>query len=39
MGLFHLSNEVHDDETVDRFGDLFDTILELDGDGGIRREE
>jgi KaiC/GvpD/RAD55 family RecA-like ATPase len=39
VGLFHLSNEVHDDETVDRFGDLFDTILELDGDGGIRREE
>ena len=39
VGLFHLSNEVHDDETVDRFRDLFDTVLELDGDGGIRREE
>jgi KaiC/GvpD/RAD55 family RecA-like ATPase len=39
VGLFHLSNEVHDDETVDRFRDLFDTVLELDGDGGIRRGE
>jgi KaiC/GvpD/RAD55 family RecA-like ATPase len=39
VGLFHLSNEVHDDETVDRFRGLFDTVLELDGDGGIRREE
>ncbi|GGJ07219.1 hypothetical protein GCM10008995_16340 [Halobellus salinus] len=39
VGLFHLSNEVHDDETVDRFRDLFNTVLELDGDGGIRREE
>ena len=39
VGLFHLSNEVHDDETVDRFRDRFDTVLELDGDGGIRRGE
>jgi len=39
VGLFHLSNEVHDDETVGRFRDLFDTVLELDVDGGIRRGE
>ena len=37
VGLFHLSNEVHDDDTVDRFRELFDTVLELDVDGGIRR--
>ena len=39
VGLFHLSNEVHDDDTVDRFRELFDTVLELDVDGGIRRDE
>ena len=39
VGLFHLSNEVHDDETVDRFRDLFDTILELDVDGGVQLDE
>ena len=39
VGLFHLSNEVHDDDTVDRFRELFDTVLELDIDGGIRRGE
>jgi len=39
VGLFHLSNEVHDEETVDRFRDLFGTVLELDVDGEIRREE
>jgi KaiC/GvpD/RAD55 family RecA-like ATPase len=37
VGLFHLSNEVHDDDTVDRFRELFDTVLELDIDGEIRR--
>ena len=35
VGLFHLSNEVHDDETLDRFRDLFGTVLELDVDGGV----
>jgi len=38
VGLFHLSNEVHDDATVDRFRGLFDTVLELDVDGGIEHE-
>jgi KaiC/GvpD/RAD55 family RecA-like ATPase len=39
VGLFHLSNEVHDDDTVDRFRELFDTVLELDVDGGIQQTE
>ena len=38
VGLFHLSNEVHDDETVGRFRGLFDTVLELDVDGEIEHE-
>jgi KaiC/GvpD/RAD55 family RecA-like ATPase len=38
VGLFHLSNEVHDDETVERFRGLFDTVLELDVDGEIEHE-
>ncbi|MBB6647266.1 DUF7090 family protein [Halobellus ruber] len=39
VGLFHLSNEVHDEGTLDRFRDLFDVVLELDVDGAVRREE
>jgi KaiC/GvpD/RAD55 family RecA-like ATPase len=39
VGLFHLSNEVHDEETLDRFRALFDVVLELDVDGAVRREE
>mgnify|MGYP002760502152 CR=1 FL=1 len=39
VGLFHLSNEVHDDETLDRFRDLFGTVLELDVDGGVELDE
>ena len=38
VGLFHLSNVVHDDETVERFRGLFDTVLELDVDGEIEHE-
>ena len=38
VGLFHLSNEVHDDETIDRFRGLFDTVLELNVDGEIEHE-
>lgn len=33
VGLFHLSKEVHDDETLDRFRDLFDGVVDLDIDG------
>ena len=38
VGLFHLSNEVHDDETVERFRELFGTVLELNVDGEIEHE-
>ena len=33
VGLFHLSKEVHDDATLDRFRDLFDVVVDLDEDG------
>ena len=39
VGLFHLSNEVHDDETLDRFRELFGTVIELDVDGGVELDE
>jgi KaiC/GvpD/RAD55 family RecA-like ATPase len=35
VGLFHLSNEVHDDETIDRFRELFDGVVTLDVDGNV----
>ena len=35
VGLFHLSNEVHDAETIERFRELFDAVVELDVDGVI----
>jgi KaiC/GvpD/RAD55 family RecA-like ATPase len=35
VGLFHLSNEVHDEATLDRFRDLFDGVIELDVDGNV----
>ncbi|WP_435184173.1 DUF7090 family protein [Halobellus sp. EA9] len=38
VGLFHLSNEVHDEGTIRRFRDLFDGIVELDVDGGVTAE-
>jgi len=38
VGLFHLSNEVHDDETIARFRDLFDAVIELDVDGDVTGE-
>ncbi|MFB6091042.1 MAG: hypothetical protein ABEJ97_08290 [Halobellus sp.] len=38
VGLFHLSNEVHDAETIERFRGLFDGIVELDVDGGVTAE-
>lgn len=33
VGLFHLSKEVHDEETRDRFSALFDGVIDLDADG------
>jgi KaiC/GvpD/RAD55 family RecA-like ATPase len=35
VGLFHLSKEVHDEETLARFRDLFDGVLDLDVDGNV----
>ena len=35
VGLFHLSNEVHDDEVVDQFRSLFDAVVTLGDDGGV----
>ncbi|MFB6303575.1 MAG: hypothetical protein ABEH47_00290 [Haloferacaceae archaeon] len=39
VGLFHLSKEVHDEETVTRFRDLFDGVLDLDADGSLTYSE
>jgi len=36
--LFHLSSEVHDDETVATFADLFDGTVTLDDDGNVSYE-
>ena len=38
VGLFHLSKEVHDDDTIDRFRDLFDVVVDLDVDGNVTVE-
>jgi KaiC/GvpD/RAD55 family RecA-like ATPase len=35
VGLFHLSKEVHDEETLSRFRDLFDGVLDLGVDGAV----
>ncbi|MGM0605429.1 MAG: DUF7090 family protein [Halobacteriota archaeon] len=35
VGLFHLSEEVHDDATLEKFRDLFDGVIELDADGNV----
>jgi KaiC/GvpD/RAD55 family RecA-like ATPase len=35
VGLFHLSEDPHDEELVDQFRDLFDGTIDLDEDGGI----
>jgi KaiC/GvpD/RAD55 family RecA-like ATPase len=38
VGLFHLSKEVHDEETIDRFRGLFDAVIDLDADGSADYE-
>jgi KaiC/GvpD/RAD55 family RecA-like ATPase len=38
VGLFHLSKEVHDEETIDRFRGLFDAVIDLDADGSVDYE-
>ena len=34
-GLFHLSSEVHDDDELDRYRDLFDGVVTLHDDGNV----
>jgi KaiC/GvpD/RAD55 family RecA-like ATPase len=38
VGIFHLSKEVHDQETLDRFHDLFDGIVDLGDDSSVTTE-
>lgn len=38
VGLFHLSKEVHDEETLDRFRELFDGVVDLHEDGSVTTE-
>ncbi|GAB7019080.1 DUF7090 family protein [Halostagnicola bangensis] len=38
IGLFHLSEEVHDDDIVDEFRELFDGVIDLDEDGTVATE-
>lgn len=38
VGLFHLSEEPHDEAVVDQFRDLFDGIIDLDEDGSVDAE-
>ena len=35
VGIFHLSKEVHDQDTLDRFHELFDGVLDLGDDGSV----
>jgi KaiC/GvpD/RAD55 family RecA-like ATPase len=35
VGLFHLSKEVHDEDVVERFRDLFDGMIDLGEDGTV----
>ncbi|WP_262179798.1 DUF7090 family protein [Haloarcula laminariae] len=35
VGMFHLAQGVHDDDTVARFRELFDGVVELDEDGTV----
>jgi KaiC/GvpD/RAD55 family RecA-like ATPase len=38
VGLFHLSKEVHDEATLDRFRGLFDGVVDLHEDGSVTAE-
>ena len=35
VGLFHLSKEVHDEATIDRFRERFDGVIDLADDGSV----
>jgi KaiC/GvpD/RAD55 family RecA-like ATPase len=38
VGLFHLAEEVHDEEIVAGYRELFDGVISLDADGSVRGE-
>ncbi len=38
VGIFHLSKEVHDDDTLERFRKLFDGSVDLSDDGSVEAE-
>ena len=38
VGIFHLSKEVHDEASIDRFRDLFDGVIDLDDDGSVETD-
>lgn len=38
VGIFHLSKEVHDDETLERFRKLFAGVVDLSDDGTVTTE-
>jgi hypothetical protein len=38
VGLFHLSEEVHDDDAVAAFRTLFDGVVTLEADGTVTAE-
>ncbi|MFA9517936.1 hypothetical protein ACERIT_12080 [Halopenitus sp. H-Gu1] len=38
VGLFHLSREVHEEERIDRFRELFDGVVDLQADGSVSVE-
>ena len=38
VGLFHLSKEVHDEATIERFRELFDAVIDLEADGSVAYE-
>ena len=38
VGLFHLSEEVHDDDALEEFRALFDAVITLDADGTVTAE-
>jgi hypothetical protein len=35
IGIFHVAEEVHEDEVVDGYRDLFDGVIELEEDGRV----
>jgi len=39
VGLFHLSEEVHDDDIVAEYRDRFDVVIDLDVDGNVELSE